>query len=322
MARILVIEDDRSVVEFLEQALSDWDHEVVVARNGEVGYATIATRTREFDVILCDLHLGEMTGKALLDRVGSMVRGQTPVIVISGEAHMLEALGETRQWAFSVLAKPFELDHLKQTIDHALEQRALLAKLRERDSRIDEMQERIEFLVRQNLELYTEARRDALTHLPTRLQLADDLRSAQARGATHATTAVLSLVDMDDFRRFNKDGGYEAGDRAIQRVAELLKRRSRDCDRIYRWGGDEFVVLIPCDGYEDGVNVMERLCREVEGTTPLGDSRRVTLSAGVALVQAGSGKPLRDLIEEANDHLLKAKALGGNQVVSALTLKP
>lgn len=322
MARILVVEDDRSVVEVLERALADWGHGVVVARNGEAGYQAIATRRSDFDLILCDLHLGEMTGKALLDRVGAMLRGHTPVIVISGESHMLEALGETRQWAFSVLAKPFDIEHLRQTVEHALEQRGLLALLADRERQIDEMQDRIEFLVRQNLELNAEARRDALTNLPTRLQLADDLRSLQARGTPFDTSGVLALVDMDDFRRFNKHGGYEAGDRAIQQVSTLLKRRSRDSDRVYRWGGDEFVVLIPCERYDDGVRVMERLCAEVGTTRIMGENHRVTLSAGVALIQAGSRQPLVELIEEANDYLRVAKESGGDCVVSAANARP
>ncbi|MDJ0975766.1 MAG: diguanylate cyclase [Planctomycetota bacterium] len=316
MAKILVIEDDRSVVEVLEKALATWGHGVVVARNGEAGYEAIATRRSDFDLILCDLHLGEMTGKALLDRVGAMIRGHTPVIVISGESHMLEALGETRQWAFSVLAKPFDIDHLRQTVEHALEQRGLLALLAARERQIDEMQDRIEFLVRQNLELNAEARRDALTNLPTRLQLADDLRSLQSRGTPFDTSGVLALLDMDDFRRFNTQGGYELGDRAIQQVSTALKRSSRDCDRIYRWGGDEFVVLIPCERYELGVQVMERLCAEVGGARIMGDLHNVTLSAGVARIQAGSRQPLVELIEEANDYLHVAKQQGGNCVVA------
>jgi diguanylate cyclase (GGDEF)-like protein len=320
MGHILVVEDDESIVDLLTSALAGWGHGVTVARDGHAGYHMIARRLEDFDVILCDLHLPRMSGKQMLDRVAGLIRGRTPVIVMSGLPHLRDALRETRMSAFCVLAKPFDsIDYVRDTIQNALEQRRLQRSVAEKNAQIAEFRMRVEFLSTQATELLTESRRDPLTSLPTRNQLADDICALEAAPASLNTDAVFCLIDMDNFRRFNRDGSYSEGDTAIQWVADELGRGSRDRDEVYRWGGDEFVVLITSVDLKKGVEIADRLCRYVAAASQeSGSMTSVTMSAGVVRIPAHSRDPLRMLIDEAQGYLAQAKAGGGNRVASAL----
>lgn len=320
MAHILVVEDEPSVVELLETAITqDWGHTVTVARDGRVGYQLIASNVDEFDVILCDLHLPNMSGKQMLDRIGPLIRGRTPVIVMSGLPHLLEALRETRQRAFGVLKKPFDsMDHVRDTIQAALDQRRLLQAIAQKDTQIDDLKERVDFLAEQAAELLAEARRDPLTSLPTRIQLADDIRAIESTHSDGRSRAVLCLIDMDNFRRFNDEGGYGAGDAAIEWVANELERGSRDRDQIYRWGGDEFVALIPGATLDAGLQIADRLRAHVANASiARRDPRPITLSAGLVAIPTREANPLRQMIDEAATFLKRAKAAGGDKIASA-----
>lgn len=316
MARILVVENDAGVVDVLRRALSDWGHDVWLAHDGVEGHEAIFTRREDFDVLLSDLHMPRMSGPAFLERVAGEVRGRTPVVIISGKMHMIEALGEVRRWAFALLQKPFEIEHLRETLEHALEQRRLLLRLAEADEQTEALHRRLEFLARQNAELFEAGRHDPQTGLPSRLRLREDLG---ARVASTGGRVVLALCDIDDFRRFNTKLGYAGGDAAIKAVSELLRRHSRPLDGVYRYGGDEFVVLLDCDHLDQGAEIMERLRSSIESaapTLPGLDSQPITISAGVARIDGLQRPALEECLDEANRLLTYAKRQGGNRVAT------
>jgi len=324
MGHILVVEDDPALIGILQSALPDWGHTMTVARDGPDGYRKIAISAQDFDVILCDLNLPRMRGREMLERIGTLIRGRTPVIVMSGLPDLLEALRETSQIAFSVLAKPFEnLNLVRDMIQSALRQGHLLRALADKDAQIEDLKGRVEFLANQAMSSHAEARRDPLTSLATRIQLSDDIRVLNSAPSHLSTSAMLCLIDMDNFRRFNAEGGYGAGDEAIQRTAAALERCSRGRDQIYRWGGDEFVALICCEDLQTGVGIVDRLREEVAAQSRvLGHEPSITFSAGVISIPAHGNDPLRMMIDDAARYLKQAKAEGGNCVASRLGVVP
>jgi diguanylate cyclase (GGDEF)-like protein len=276
----------------------------------------ITRHVDEFDVILCDLRLPKLSGKQLLERTGALIRGRTPVIVMSGVPSLRDALRETRQTAFSVLTKPFEsIKLLQDTVEQALKQRRLHQSVARKDARIEDLRGHVEFLATQVTELLAETRLYPLTGLPMRRQLEEDLE--ELRGGHNQHGAALCLIDMDGFRALNARG-YSVGDDAIRWVAKALVAGSRECDRVYRWGGDEFVALIVDVDLAEAVEIGDRLRESVASASrDEAASPAITLSAGVVRVPLHREHPCA-LIDEAQRHLAEAKRAGGNRVASSL----
>lgn len=314
MSRILVVEDDPSLSALLAEALKGWGHTVEVAHDGSQGYELVYTANPPYDLVLCDLELPKMPGPTLLRTASQQLRERTPVVIVTGADRLIDALGETRRWAFGILRKPFEMAHLREIVDHALQQRAVYARARQQSRKIDELEARIRDLVKQNQALYEEARLDALTRLPNRRRLHEDLGRMYANADRYARPFALALLDVDDFRRYNSRLGYAGGDRAIRRVASLLLRAIRHGDTVYRFGGDEFVVVMQAQDIDQGIFVTDRLRDEIAKTSPEEDGERITLSAGVAAVHPGDPRSIAALIRRADEQLRLAKAAGGNCV--------
>jgi diguanylate cyclase (GGDEF)-like protein len=177
-----------------------------------------------------------------------------------------------------------------------------------RRSRLREAERQAALLRRHALE-------DPLTGLGNR-------RSAERRlGATRLGVEPLSLavVDVDRFKAVNDEASHTNGDAVLRRVADLLREHSRTGDEVYRWAGDEFLVVLPKATQAQAVVVMERLRSAVASAdwSDLQVSEPVTVSIGLATAPAeddGSSVGWRALFDTADLHLFSAKRGGRNRV--------
>ena len=165
---------------------------------------------------------------------------------------------------------------------------------------------------RQAALLRRHALEDPLTGLGNR-------RSAERRlGAMRLGVEPLSLavVDVDRFKEVNDAASHTLGDAVLRRVADLLREHSRTGDEVYRWAGDEFLVVLPTATQAQAVVVMERLRSAVAAAdwTDLQVREPVTVSIGVATAPAGRGRRWRALFDTADLHLFSAKRGGRNRV--------
>jgi diguanylate cyclase (GGDEF)-like protein len=131
----------------------------------------------------------------------------------------------------------------------------------------------------------------------------------------------LAVVDVDRFKEVNDEASHSQGDAVLRRVADLLREHSRTGDEVYRWAGDEFLIVLPTASEEQALAVMERLRAAVEqadwSDLPLAEP--VTVSVGVASaprLDADAGGPVgwRALFDTADLHLFSAKRGGRNRV--------
>jgi diguanylate cyclase (GGDEF)-like protein len=171
---------------------------------------------------------------------------------------------------------------------------------------------------RQTAVLRRHALEDTLTGLGNR-------RSAERRMGElrmDRETVSLAVVDVDGFKAVNDENSHLHGDAVLRRVAELLSQHSRTGDEVFRWAGDEFVVVLPGTGEAQAVVAMERLRSAVADAdwTSVGVPRPVTVSIGVA-TSAADGTPgatsWRELFDLADLHLFGAKRSGRNRVRAA-----
>ncbi|MDH5182380.1 MAG: GGDEF domain-containing protein [Gammaproteobacteria bacterium] len=131
------------------------------------------------------------------------------------------------------------------------------------------------------------------------------------------TERMLSgiLLDVDDFKNFNDEYGHHAGDQVLRMVSERLSSRLRKSDILGRWGGEEFIILLPDTGLKQAIEVAENLRMTLYDAE--NGRRRVSASFGVA--EYADGDTLDSMLIRADKHLYRAKDEGKNRVVATLT---
>jgi len=171
-----------------------------------------------------------------------------------------------------------------------------------------------------NARLYERARResqaDPLTGLSTRRVFEERLEQEYERSLRYGHRFCVAIMDVDRFKSVNDSLGHEAGDRALRLVADMMHHGVRATDVLARYGGDEFVLLMPETGPDGAMPVLERLRAFAASALPEED-RAVTISCGAA---AWSGDPAdtgADVLRRADAALYEAKRTGRNRVVFA-----
>jgi diguanylate cyclase (GGDEF)-like protein len=163
-----------------------------------------------------------------------------------------------------------------------------------------------------------QAHHDALTDLPNRLQLNQDLAENLKGIVESGRQAVVAMLDVDHFKALNDEFGHRVGDITLQKIAAVLRNSVRERDLLYRYGGEEFVLVFPDAGAGEAVDLAERLRKAVESTPFSGDQLRpvgpVTVSIGLAVL-GSHALDFPALIDAADKAMYEAKQAGRNRVV-------
>lgn len=309
--KILIAEDDAVSMLILETAVKRLGHTALVARDGLRAYETLLEHAP--DIVISDWMMPGIDGIELCHRIRATEAGQGVeytyfifMTSLGGKQHFLEGM---QAGADDYLTKPIDMDEL--------EARLLAA------SRVTSLHRR---LSRQNAELerlsqanHEAARTDPLTAIGNRLRLREDLEVLRGRIQRYGHRYSAALCDIDDFKRYNDSHGHLAGDETLATVAKAISQGVRSGDAVYRYGGEEFLVILPEQSVKSAAIAMERIRLAVErlgiehaGKEPSG---LITLSVGIAEMTPGDTTPWEDWIKRADDALYKAKAAGKNRVV-------
>ena len=194
---------------------------------------------------------------------------------------------------------------LRQRAQHALElsHQKLEKKVFERTEELRQLTKNLEAL----------SLTDSLTNLPNRRAFDQRMAIEWQRTLRYGSPLSVMLLDIDHFKRFNDDFGHQTGDDVLAKVAELIAEAVRTTDFASRYGGEEFVVILPSSDVADALPIAERVCEQIAQYK--WDKRQVTVSIGVAHYHGQAS--IQELIEQADQALYRAKDEGRNRVVSA-----
>ncbi|MDR2306350.1 MAG: diguanylate cyclase [Paucimonas sp.] len=191
-----------------------------------------------------------------------------------------------------------------------LEQRnqSLECQVAERTRELSWVNQQLQRQLDENREL---AERDALTRTANRYRLETTLKQACERAARFRQPLALIAMDLDDFKPINDRHGHARGDAALVAVTACIRQRLREQDLLARWGGDEFVVVMPQTTLEQACSIADEI-RQVLAELPAVGESRLTMSYGVA--QWGEGELPHELLDRADKALYRAKAAGKNVI--------
>jgi diguanylate cyclase len=182
---------------------------------------------------------------------------------------------------------------------------------------VQKAEARVQALELQLVQMSELVREDQLTGSLNRRGLDDTLTREIAGANRRGTPLCIALLDLDDFKRLNDDHGHSAGDEALIHLVKVVKETLRRLDVIARFGGEEFLIVLPETTPEEAMATITRVQRELTKRIFMYNREKLlfTFSAGVAVMGHGEGQG--DLIKRADTALYQAKSAGKNRVVLA-----
>lgn len=171
------------------------------------------------------------------------------------------------------------------------------------------------FAINRELEQYSLT--DSLTGQGNRRNFINQLQRLHAQQLRSGEPFTMIMADIDYFKKVNDSYGHMVGDEVLVFIADILSRTLRDQDALYRWGGEEFMALLPGTGLEQGKVVAERMRKAVESATFTKGNLSVSLTASFGVYAVKTAQPIHEHIKNTDTMMYLAKAWGRNRVVAA-----
>ena len=161
------------------------------------------------------------------------------------------------------------------------------------------------------------ARTDLLTGLANRWKIMEQLEVEKSRAERHGSTFSLLIADLDHFKEINDTHGHMAGDLLLQAVADVFRGSLRGEDFCGRWGGEEFLIILPETGLQQACAVAEKLIAGVRQTSVSWERQRLSVTMSVGVGSFRQGMSLDECIKLADDAMYVSKREGRDRYVAA-----
>jgi diguanylate cyclase (GGDEF)-like protein len=294
--KLLVADDSSLYRTMLKPLLESWSYEVVVAADGYEAQRILDSDNAPRLAIL-DCAMPGLSGLELCEWIRARKHGYVYTILLCATGQQSDLLKGFELGADDYLRKPFE----------ELELRARL-KVGERIVRSQEE------LVETHEALKFEASHDPMLQMWNRRAIMDLLSTELSRAQRLQTSLSILLVDLDLFKRVNDSHGHLIGDDVLRGAGEKMAGAVREYDHVGRFGGDEFLLVLPNCTAEAASEVAERVRQQIGQEPLLGAPPQVEITASIGVSQWRSGEQMRDLLHRADGALYRAKQNGRNRV--------
>jgi diguanylate cyclase (GGDEF)-like protein len=305
--KVLAVDDSAAYRRLLERALTDLGHDCLVVEDGVQAWELF--QSGGVDVVISNWVMPGMEGDELCRRIRDSDRPYAYFILFSAREGNRNVMHGMKAGADDYLPKPLDEGELEACLVAAERVTTLNRKLAEQQGELERL----------NRELYEQSRQDALTAVGNRLRMQEDLETTDGKVARYGQGYAVALCDVDHFKAYNDSHGHQAGDEVLRSVADALRTTCRKGDAVYRYGGEELLVLLPGQSLELAAAAAERMRGAVEALAishPLAEqSSVVTISIGVAVRDVARDGRVEAVLRDADAALYRAKENGRNCVV-------
>lgn len=317
--KILVIEDDDDQRELMRETLEDHFGPGTVV-GAESGNAALSHDLGSFHLILSDYNLPDRTGMDLLDAIRQ--RCATPVIMVTGENVGQIAVEAIRRGATDYIVK---FGDYLSTIPLVVEKNLTVAKVkRENESLRVELERALEEVRDKNTQLEQSLKRveevaatDPLTGLYNRRHFGKVGEQLWSEAQRYDQDLACVMIDLDGYKQINDRYGHQIGDQVLVVAAKVITANLRRMDVAARYGGDEFILLLPHASAEESAGVAARIREEYRAAvdTLLRRNETATMSIGIGSKRCDSPAFADHLVAAADAALYRAKEAGRNRIV-------
>jgi two-component system cell cycle response regulator len=306
--RVLVVDDLPDNVEILRARLESRGYAVATAANGEEALASVHAAPPQ--VILCDVMMPGIDGYEVARRIK---RDESlpfiPIILVTALSDTENIVQGLNTGADDYIAKPYHFQELEARV------RAML--------RIKRLQDELDRTIRElevaNKRLKKLSITDGLTELFNHRHVHELLHEEFERSRRSEEPLAVVMIDLDRFKAVNDTYGHPTGDVVLYETARILKETAREIDMVGRYGGEEFIAILPNTDEEEAARFAERVRTAVEAHLYRDEQNELhmTCSSGVASFPAEGVAAPEELLKNADEALYVAKESGRNRVVRA-----
>jgi two-component system, cell cycle response regulator len=310
--RILVVDDNPDNVEIIDARLSSRGFTVETATNGEEALARVEENPPH--LILLDVMMPVMDGYEVSRRIkGSDSLPFIPIILVTARDSTQDKVEGLDAGADDYLTKPINFPELEARVRSMLRIKRLQDQLDEKNRELEVANKKLRKL----------SITDGLTGLFNHRHVHELLHEEIERSKRTGDSIAVAMVDLDRFKKVNDTYGHPTGDVVLYETAEILRDTAREVDMVGRYGGEEFIAILPGTPEENAAQFAERVRQRVEEHVYRDDATeiRMTTSAGVAAYPSAAVPDADALLKRADEALYRAKESGRNQVIRASDLK-
>jgi two-component system cell cycle response regulator len=296
--KILIAEDELLSRRVLEASLAKWGYEVEVAKDGSEAW-TFFEQEDEPRLAVLDWMMPGLDGVEVCRRIRHReARPYVYIVLLTARSQKQDLLRALEAGADDYLTKPFDAEELRARLHVG--------------RRIIELQDE---LIAAREALRFQATHDPLTGLFNRAVILDVLRRELHRGQREHTPVGVVMADLDHFKKVNDTHGHLTGDAVLREAAHRMAASVRGYDAVGRYGGEEFLIVVPTSDEMGTLAQAERIRQSIEGipiATPAGEMR-VTASFGLAVSSDAEPAEPEALVHAADTALYRAKQAGRNR---------
>ncbi len=317
--KLLIIEDDQDQRELMREILEERFGDGTVA-GAESKASALLHELSSFDLILSDYNLPDATGMELLEEIKK--RCDTPVIMVTGEN-----VGQIAAEAIGRGATDYVVkfgDYLF-TIPLVVEKNLAVAKIKKENQRLQsELEQALREVQEKNLQLEKSLKRveevaatDPLTGLYNRRHFGKVVDQLFSETQRYDTDLSCVMIDLDGYKQLNDSYGHQIGDQLLIVAGKVISANMRKMDVAARYGGDEFILLLPRAGGEEAAGVVTRIRDQFRQASAIVLRRNegVSMSVGIGSVKVDTPAGSEQLIAAADGALYQAKEGGRNRIV-------
>ncbi len=314
--RILIVDDHPDNITILRDRLEARGYSTTSAEDGEEALAAVGAlesgtpleQVELPDLILLDVMLPKLDGFEVARRIKADPRLPfIPVIMQTALDTTEDKVVGLDSGADDYITKPINFDELEARMRSLLRIKSLQTQVERQKGALEAI----------NDQLVRIAQTDALTGIDNRRRLEERLDETFAHAVRLGEPFSVVMCDLDKFKSVNDTYGHQAGDDVLRQFAQLLQEQAREVDRVGRYGGEEFLIILPGTTVEAAMGVADRVRRAVEACTFTFDDTAIkrTMSCGVAAWPHPQLRDVWSLMRAADEALYRAKAGGRNRVV-------
>jgi len=302
-AKILLVEDNEAQAGITKEVLQRSGYEVAWSKDGVSAIKAVVKTSP--DVVLLDLLLPDMSGTEVCRwiKLNNDTKG-IPVIMLTALSSVDDKAAGIRAGADDYLAKPYNEIELNAKIYAALRTKALQDELRQKNRQLSELLAKVEAL----------AVTDSLTGLYNRRQIDTVLEAEWKKSQRYNHPVSCLMADIDFFKAVNDTFGHNAGDLVLVEIANIVKENVRDVDTVGRWGGEEFIAVLPYSNKDQGLIVAQRILQKISAHKfEQFPDRRITVSIGLSC-SSPALRTKEELVDASDRALYEAKNKGRNRI--------
>jgi len=309
--RILIVDDVSINIQVIANILKKDGYQMSYAQSGKA--ALVKSNFQDFDLILLDVMMPEMNGFEVCIKLKQEPKTKDiPVIFLTAKSDTESIVRGFEAGGADYVTKPFNgvelLARVKTRLDLKRSQEALKSayqKLKATNEKLLKSQEKLEMV----------ARTDTLTKLSNRFDIIEKMENEKIRFERSQKPFSFILCDIDNFKLFNDQYGHDCGDFVLVSLAERIRSRVRKQDGVSRWGGEEFLLLLPETDLEGGRILAESLKETVSSNCYEYDEHKLEITMTFGVSSFSQVENIEQCIKMADSALYKGKSLGKNCVV-------